>query len=110
MGTGQMTIVHDLLVTYFGHMVRKLTRAGRVREPGSPVPASEFKARCLQLMDYVRDTGREIVITKHGDPVAKLVPVAPPPGRDGYGWLKGTVTYYGDIIAPIGERWNAEEG
>lgn len=36
--------------------------------------ASEFKARCLKLMDEVQKTGNEIVITKNGKPVSKLVP------------------------------------
>ena len=36
--------------------------------------ASEFKARCLKLMDEVQKTGEEIVITKHGKPISKLVP------------------------------------
>jgi len=39
------------------------------------VSAGEFKARCLALMDEVRDSGGEYVITKRGEPVAKLVPV-----------------------------------
>jgi len=88
----------------------KKRRAPRaVREPGSPIPASRFKAHCLELMDYVRETGRELVITKHGEPVAKLVPVAPPAGSEGFGWLRGTVLFEGDIISPTGERWNAAE-
>ena len=41
-----------------------------------PVGAAEFKARCLQIMDQVKETGAEVTITKHGHPVAKLVPVA----------------------------------
>lgn len=88
---------------------KKQPPARAVREPGSPLPASQFKARCLELMDYVRDSGREIVITKRGEPVAKLVPVPPPARKDIFGILRGTVTYHGDIIAPTGDRWNAEE-
>ena len=37
--------------------------------------ASEFKAKCLKLMDEVADSGEEIVITKYGRPVSKLVPL-----------------------------------
>lgn len=36
--------------------------------------ASEFKAKCLKLMDEVQKTGDEIVITKNGKPISKLVP------------------------------------
>jgi prevent-host-death family protein len=38
------------------------------------IPAGEFKAKCLKLMDQVARSGVPIVITKHGKPVAKLVP------------------------------------
>lgn len=40
------------------------------------VGAAEFNARCLQIIDHVKETGAEVTITKHGHPVAKLVPVA----------------------------------
>ena len=49
---------------------------------GSPVSfsreisAGAFKARCLAIMDEVRDQGGEYVITKRGTPVARLVPVS----------------------------------
>ena len=71
------------------------------------LPAGEFKARCLKLMDQVRERGEEIVITKHGRPVAKLVPVAATP-PELFGHLKGTVTYHGDIVEPTGEVWDAD--
>ena len=38
------------------------------------MPAGEFKARCLKVMDQVHKTREPVVITKHGKPVAKLVP------------------------------------
>ena len=37
------------------------------------IKASEFKAKCLKLMDEVAETGEEIIITKNGKPVAKLI-------------------------------------
>lgn len=89
----------------------KRRKTGHVSEPEvlpRVVPASEFKARCLELMDRIRQHGGEIVITKRGEPVAKLVQVGPK-SHDIFGYLKGTVTYHGDIVAPTGERWNAEE-
>jgi prevent-host-death family protein len=86
---------------------RRRPRGSRVREPGSPVSATTFKAQCLELMDYVHDTGREVVVTKHGKPVAKLVPVTVG-SQDFIGCLRGTVTYHGDIVAPTGETWEAD--
>jgi prevent-host-death family protein len=103
-----MTLDCDQLVSMIGHMKKKRSRMRVVREPVSPLPASQFKAQCLELMDYVHASGRELVITKHGKPVAKLVPV-PERRVDPFGALKGTVTYHGDIVAPTGERWSAEE-
>lgn len=42
--------------------------------PYRTISAGEFKAKCLKLMDEVNDTGEQIVITKHGRPVSRLVP------------------------------------
>jgi prevent-host-death family protein len=77
--------------------------------PGGAVPAGVFKATCLELMDRVRDRHEEIVITKYGKPVAKLVPVndADAPRGTAWGWMKGTVLWYGDIISPIDVEWEA---
>jgi prevent-host-death family protein len=73
------------------------------------IPAGEFKARCLKLMDEVQATRRPLVITKRGKPVAKLVPVEEEvPSL--FGRLKGTVTIHGDIISPIEQDWHAERG
>jgi prevent-host-death family protein len=74
------------------------------------VPAGEFKARCLKLMDEVRATRRPLVITKRGRPVAKLVPVEEEPRRSIFGCMKGTVTIHGDIVGPIDVDWHAERG
>lgn len=63
------------------------------------INATEFKAHCLALMDEVARTGDEIVITKHGRAVARLVApdAAIPSGR---GWMDGTVTFVGDPTRP----------
>ncbi|MGH7589406.1 MAG: type II toxin-antitoxin system Phd/YefM family antitoxin [Gemmatimonadota bacterium] len=69
------------------------------------IAAGEFKARCLKLMDEVRRKRIELVITKRGKPVAKLVPVDEEV-TDSYGALRGSVNYHGDIVAPDHESWN----
>jgi prevent-host-death family protein len=71
------------------------------------IPAGEFKTHCLELMDQVHDRGCEIVITKRGTPVAKLVPFEEK-RPDIFGYMKGTVTIRGDIVAPTGEVWDAD--
>jgi prevent-host-death family protein len=68
------------------------------------VAATEFKQRCLAILDRVGPEG--IVITKHGKPVAKLVPVEE--GSDELiGSLDGKVEVLGDILG-TGLRWDAE--
>jgi prevent-host-death family protein len=79
-------------------------------KPVQEVPAGEFKARCLKLMDEVRKTRRPLLITKRGKPVAKLVPVEDEEEAPLFGRLKGTVTIHGDIISPIKQDWHAERG
>lgn len=75
----------------------------------SAVPAGEFKARCLQLLDDVASTGESLVITKRGRPVARLVPMPRiEPSGSLFGALKGRVLSQGDLIAPIDEVWDAE--
>lgn len=68
------------------------------------IPAGEFKAKCLQLMDMVNREGVELVITKRGQPVAKLVPIEPVSASP-FGWMEGTVQLLGDIVAPDHESW-----
>jgi len=70
------------------------------------VSAGEFKARCLAMMDEVRDRGGQYIITTRGVPVAKLVPVRTA-RRPFLGSMKGTVKTLGDIVSPLDEPWNA---
>jgi prevent-host-death family protein len=70
------------------------------------INASEFKAKCLALIDQVADTGDPIVITKNGKPLAKLVPHHTPK-RSPRGVWKGKVIIKGDIISPIDVEWDA---
>jgi prevent-host-death family protein len=73
------------------------------------IPAGEFKAKCLKLMDEVRDKGEEIVVTKRGKPVARILP--PEPERIfAFGCMKGTVKTIGDIVYTPDPGWGEEEG
>lgn len=71
------------------------------------IAAGKFKAECLQLMDLVAKNGSELVITKRGKPVAKLVPVDERP-VDLFGYLSGELNIIGDVTEPVGERWDAD--
>ncbi|MBI3268594.1 MAG: type II toxin-antitoxin system prevent-host-death family antitoxin [Planctomycetes bacterium] len=72
------------------------------------IAAGEFKAKCLRLLEEVRAHGTEIVITKRGRPVARLVPYRQPKPRAVFGSMKGSVEIVGDIVAHVDETWEAE--
>ena len=69
--------------------------------------ASEFKARCLQLMDEVAETGEEIVITKRGRPVSRLVSCREQPEAI-FGADRDVIRIHGDVVEPLDVEWEAE--
>lgn len=64
------------------------------------VSAATFKAKCLSLMDQVQAQRTELVITKRGKPVAKLVPIDEAP-RSIFGCMAGTFEIVGDLMEPL---------
>ncbi|HET7621363.1 MAG TPA: hypothetical protein VFK39_05610 [Gemmatimonadaceae bacterium] len=68
------------------------------------VKAGVFKDTCLQLLDQVHEHEAEIVVTKRGAVVARVVP---PDARmpSAFGFMRGTVLAHGDIITPDFEAW-----
>ncbi len=64
------------------------------------IPATEFKAKCLELMDRVAERQEAYVITKRGKPVARLVPVRRKAKDSIFGWLSGQGTITGDLLRP----------
>jgi prevent-host-death family protein len=64
------------------------------------IPAGQFKAQCLAIMDQVLHSGEPVVITKHGKPVVKLVP-AENRVDDIFDYMAGKVKIVGDIVGPI---------
>ena len=74
---------------------------------GAPtIMASEFKAKCLKLMDEVADTGQEIIISKNGRRVARLAPYRKKP-KSLFGIDEGKIEILGDLIEPLGIEWEA---
>src|SRR2546427_8371472 len=67
----------------------------------SNIPATEFKAKCLELMDRVAERRETFVITRRGKPVAKLVPVERKPKDSIFGWLRGKGSITGNIMSPV---------
>ena len=73
------------------------------------IKASEFKAKCLKLMDEVAESGEEIVITKNGQPVSRLLPYREKP-QSPFGRDRDIIRIHGDIVEPIDVEWDAVTG
>lgn len=84
-------------------MEKERSKAGGART----IKASEFKARCLKLMDEVAESGNEIVITKNGRPVSRLIPYRNKP-KAPFGRDRDRIRILGDIVEPVGVEWEAE--
>ena len=67
------------------------------------IEAGVFKSKCLKLLDEVAERRSTLVITKHGRPVAKVVPIEP--AVELFGALRGSGTIVGDIISPLENEW-----
>ena len=77
-------------------------------DDGREVNATEFKAKCLALMDEVARTGEVWVVTKNGRPVAELRPFGGPRVDSPFGLHRG-LRIEGDILSPLEEPWDAQE-
>ena len=64
------------------------------------IPATKFKAQCLELMDRVAERRESYEITKRGKPVARLVPIKEKPTDSIFGCLRSKVLFCGDIESP----------
>ena len=74
-------------------------------EQPAEIAATQFKSKCLELMKEVHDRKREsIVITKHGRPYVRVVPVDEQAGTF-HGCMKGLVEVSGDLTEPAGVAW-----
>ena len=71
------------------------------------IPAGEFKAKCLKLLDQVEQERETLVITKRGRAVAQIVPI--PAETDFVGSMRGSVLWEGDIISPLENEWEAAQ-
>ena len=83
----------------------EVSQVGGVRT----IKASEFKAKCLQLMDEVATSGQEIVVTKRGRPVSRVIPYREESTLT-FGGDKGIFEIYGDIVEPMPAEWFEKDG
>ena len=70
------------------------------------ISISKFKATCLAVLERVRKTGEPLLITKHGVPIAQVLPAppSPPPAASGFGCMAGTAAEVEDLLAPLPEE------
>ncbi len=71
---------------------------------------SKFKATCLAVLERVGRTGRPILVTRRGEPIAEVIPPRPPVPESG--WIGSLVTHAtvtGDIVEPLvpAAEWEA---
>jgi prevent-host-death family protein len=71
--------------------------------------AGAFKTHCLSLIDEVYDRNEEIIITKRGKPMARLIPIEYKKPESILGSMKGMFKIVGDIVSPITEPWEWDE-
>lgn len=76
-----------------------------MKAKGKTMSASEFKAKCLKILDQLGPEG--VTVTKRGQPVAKVTPVAPTDIAKYYGCMKGKTKIKNDIFS-TGVKWKAE--
>ena len=88
----------------YSHMTMDIPGAGR----NMTIPAGEFKARCLKLLDVVNQTRVEVTITKRGRPIARLVTLEEEKPPTIHGFLSGHVIHEEDIVGSTGEGWDAD--
>jgi prevent-host-death family protein len=66
------------------------------------IAISKFKATCLRLLDNVKKTGKPILVTRKGKPIALVTPPPPPPKPDQWlGCMKDRIKITGDIVSPV---------
>ena len=84
---------------------KKASKPLYVRE----VAASDLKNSWHEYLERVVQGREEVVVTRYGKPIARLIPVEDEGETGGiFGALAGTVTVVGDIIGPIEEEWEAD--
>jgi len=74
------------------------------------IPVSKFKATCLAVLQRVKRTGRPVLVTRFGQPVAEVVPPQRRASKsDWLGGMAGRVKITGDIVGPVmnAESWDA---
>jgi prevent-host-death family protein len=76
-----------------------------VEQAVKTIAATRFKARCLAILEEVRQTRQPLTVTRHGRPVAEIIPcVIGNESKENP--LRGSVLHQGDLLSPIGVSWD----
>lgn len=89
-------------------MMNDHKRKGRIETQETTVSATELKNALAMYLDSVEHEREPVVVTRDGMPIAKLIPIAEEKSGDIFGFLAGSVTIHGDIVAPTGAIWDAD--
>lgn len=76
------------------------------------ISIEKFQTTCLKLVDDIQKYHNEIIITKSGKPIAKLMPIPivdEQSEKSLFGYMKDSVLIHEDISEPIGENWEVDE-
>lgn len=66
------------------------------------IAISEFKATCLAVLERVRRTGTPIVVTRHGEPIAEVIPPSIATARESWlGTMRDTASVVSDLVSPV---------
>jgi prevent-host-death family protein len=79
-------------------------------KPDETIPISKFKATCLGVLERVRRTGKPVIVTRFGEPIARVVPPSPATRKpDWLGAMRDRGSIRGDLVAPVvgSEEWEA---
>jgi prevent-host-death family protein len=80
----------------------------QARVSKSALGSAEFKARCLELIDHVKESRAEYIVTRHGRPMAMLVPVRAEAKASIIGCMQGTVLAYDGPFDPVPAVWSID--
>ena len=83
----------------YGHKIMAMPK--KTKAVWATVGSAEFKSRCLELVNHVREARAEYVVTRHGEPMAKLVPVDSAAAETIFGCMKGSMTYDDRVLEPV---------
>jgi antitoxin (DNA-binding transcriptional repressor) of toxin-antitoxin stability system len=73
------------------------------------IQLQQFQTQSLQLIEQLKQTGEEITLTENGKAIAKVVPILSPKTSSFIGYMQGSIVVHGDIIEPVGDRWEVSE-